>query len=58
MLHAAGKVSTAFTNTLNTPVEALELTYPLRVGRYELREGSGGKGRYRGGWGSGRISGS
>ena len=39
------------TNTLNTPVEALELAYPLRVERYELREGSGGKGRYRGGMG-------
>ncbi len=36
-------------NTLNTPVEALELSYPLRVERYELREGSGGAGRHRGG---------
>ena len=33
------------TNTMNTPVEALEITYPLRVERYELREGSGGRGR-------------
>src|SRR5882672_1049937 len=30
------------TNTMNTPVEALEITYPLRVERYELREGSAG----------------
>jgi N-methylhydantoinase B/oxoprolinase/acetone carboxylase alpha subunit len=36
-------------NTLNTPVEALELSYPLRVERYELRRGSGGFGRVRGG---------
>jgi N-methylhydantoinase B len=36
-------------NTLNTPVEALELSYPLRVERYSLREGSGGAGRHRGG---------
>jgi N-methylhydantoinase B len=39
------------TNTLNTPVEALEIAYPLRVERYELRAGSGGEGRYRGGLG-------
>lgn len=39
------------TNTLNTPVEALELAYPLRVERYELRPDSGGAGRYRGGLG-------
>jgi N-methylhydantoinase B len=37
------------TNTMNTPVEALEITYPLRVERYELREGSSGAGRHRGG---------
>jgi len=37
------------TNTLNTPVEALEYAYPLRVVRYAVRDGSGGDGRYRGG---------
>ena len=37
------------TNTLNTPVEALEYTYPLRVLRYEIRRGSGGAGKFRGG---------
>lgn len=37
------------TNTLNTPIEALEMAFPLRVERYELREGSGGGGRHRGG---------
>ncbi len=36
-------------NTLNTPVEALEMAYPLRLVRYELRRGSGGAGQHRGG---------
>jgi N-methylhydantoinase B len=36
-------------NALNTPVEALELSYPLRVERYALRLGSGGEGVHRGG---------
>ena len=42
-------VHVAMSNTLNTPVEALELAYPLRVERYGLRGGSGGAGRFRGG---------
>ena len=37
------------TNSLNTPVEALEYAYPFRVVRYALRRGSGGAGRHRGG---------
>jgi N-methylhydantoinase B len=37
------------TNTLNTPVEALEYAYPCRVRRYALRAGSGGDGQHRGG---------
>jgi N-methylhydantoinase B len=37
------------TNTLNTPVEALEYAYPLRVLRYERRRNSGGAGLHRGG---------
>jgi N-methylhydantoinase B len=37
------------TNSLNTPIEALEHAYPLRVRRYALRRGSGGAGRHRGG---------
>ncbi len=37
------------TNTLNTPVEALEYAYPFRITRYAVREGSGGKGRHQGG---------
>ena len=36
-------------NTLSTPAEALELGYPIRVERHELRLGSGGRGRHRGG---------
>jgi N-methylhydantoinase B len=42
-------VHVAMSNTLNTPVEALELSYPLRVARYGLRLGSGGAGRFPGG---------
>jgi N-methylhydantoinase B len=42
-------VHVTMSNTLNTPVEALELAYPLRVERYALREGSGGAGTHRGG---------
>jgi N-methylhydantoinase B len=38
-------------NTMNTPVEVIEHEYPLFVERHELREGSGGEGRYRGGLG-------
>jgi N-methylhydantoinase B len=42
-------VHSHMTNTLNTPVEALEYAYPMRVLRYEVRKGSGGSGRFRGG---------
>jgi N-methylhydantoinase B len=42
-------VHVGMTNTLNTPVEALELEYPMRVERYELARGSGGAGTHRGG---------
>jgi N-methylhydantoinase B len=42
-------VHVTMSNTLNTPVEALELAYPLRVERYALRLGSGGRGRFWGG---------
>lgn len=37
------------TNSLNTPIEVLEHAYPVRVVRYQLRSGSGGQGRFRGG---------
>jgi N-methylhydantoinase B len=39
----------AMSNTLNTPVEALELEFPLRAVEYALRRGSGGAGKHRGG---------
>jgi len=42
-------VHVAMSNTLSTPVEALELQYPLRVERYSLRLHSGGEGQHRGG---------
>jgi N-methylhydantoinase B len=42
-------VHTHMTNSLNTPAEALEYAYPLRVREYRLRRGSGGKGKHRGG---------
>jgi N-methylhydantoinase B len=42
-------VHTHMTNSLNTPAEALEYTYPLRVTEYSLRKGSGGEGKFRGG---------
>jgi N-methylhydantoinase B len=42
-------VHTHMTNSLNTPAEALEYAYPLRVRQYSLRAGSGGEGKFRGG---------
>jgi N-methylhydantoinase B len=42
-------VHSHMTNTLNTPAEAMEYAYPLRVLRYEVRNGSGGQGHHRGG---------
>jgi len=43
---------THMTNSLNTPAEALEYSYPLRVREYRIRKGSGGKGKHRGGDGA------
>ena len=42
-------VHTHMTNSLNTPAEALEYAYPLRVRKYSLRPGSGGRGKFHGG---------
>lgn len=42
-------IHTHMTNSLNTPIEALESAYPVRVRRYAVRRGSGGRGRFRGG---------
>ncbi len=44
-------VHVAMSNTLNTPIEALELEFPLRMVEYSLRRGSGGRGRHAGGEG-------
>ena len=44
-------VHTHMTNTRNTPVEALENYLPIRVNRYSLRKGSGGRGKFKGGEG-------
>jgi N-methylhydantoinase B len=45
----ASGVQVGMTNTQNTPVEALEAEYPLRVSEYSFRPDTGGEGRYRGG---------
>lgn len=45
----ATAVQAHMTNTRNTPVEVLEMNYPLRVCRYALRDGTGGAGRHPGG---------
>ncbi len=42
-------LQTHMTNTLNTPIESLEMHYPLRIRRYGVRRGSGGDGQRRGG---------
>ncbi|HMB17863.1 MAG TPA: hydantoinase B/oxoprolinase family protein [Gaiellaceae bacterium] len=47
--HGPSGVHVTMSNTLTTPVEALELAYPLRVRRHELRLGSGGAGLHKGG---------
>ena len=47
----ASGIHVHMSNTLNTPIEALELAYPLRVRRYAIRRGSGGVGLHRGGEG-------
>ncbi|MBQ0795569.1 hydantoinase B/oxoprolinase family protein [Zhongshania sp.] len=53
--HADGQglsaVQSHMTNTLNTPVESLEMHYPLRIKRYALRKQSGGSGQFAGGEG-------
>jgi N-methylhydantoinase B len=42
-------VHTHMTNTMNTPAEALEMTYPFRLAEYAVRRASGGAGKHRGG---------
>jgi len=50
-LNGASAVHSHMTNTLNTPVEALEHSFPFRIHRYKVRRGSGGKGEFSGGEG-------
>ncbi len=47
--NGADAIHTHMTNTMNSPVEALEYAYPFLVRCYEIRRGSGGAGRWRGG---------
>ncbi len=47
--HGEGGIHVYMTNTKNTPVEVIEASYPLLCLEYRLREGSGGRGRWRGG---------
>ncbi|MFB3145946.1 MAG: hydantoinase B/oxoprolinase family protein [Nitrospirales bacterium] len=49
--YGASGVHSHMTNTLNTPVEALEYAYPFRVTHYGLRQGTGGSGAFQGGEG-------
>ncbi|MHA2096687.1 MAG: hydantoinase B/oxoprolinase family protein, partial [Candidatus Hodarchaeales archaeon] len=47
--HGTSAIHSHMTNTLNTPIEAFELTFPFRVKKYAIRKGSGGDGEKRGG---------
>jgi N-methylhydantoinase B len=47
----ADGVHVHMTNTMNTPIETIETSYPLRLNKYELRADSGGPGKWRGGVG-------
>jgi N-methylhydantoinase B len=49
--HGPSGVHVAMSNTLNTPIEALELEFPLRMIEYALRRDSGGAGEFQGGHG-------
>ena len=48
-------VASGISNTMNTPVEIIEMSFPVRVESYELRPDSGGAGRFRGGLGARRT---
>jgi N-methylhydantoinase B len=48
-------IASGISNTMNTPVEVLEMAFPVRVERYEVNPDSGGPGRYRGGCGARRV---
>jgi len=48
-------VAAGISNTMNTPVEVLEMAFPVRVERYQINPDSGGAGQYRGGCGARRV---
>ena len=48
-------IASGISNTMNTPVEVLEMAFPVRIERYEVNPDSGGAGRYRGGCGARRV---
>ena len=48
-------IASGISNTMNTPVEILEMAFPVRVERYAIEPDSGGAGRYRGGCGARRV---
>jgi len=48
-------IASTISNTMNTPVEVLEMAFPFRVERYEINPDSGGAGKYRGGCGARRT---
>lgn len=47
--HGQSAVQSHMTNTLNTPIEALEMHYPVRINEYSIRRDSGGDGQFHGG---------
>lgn len=48
-------IASGISNTMNTPIEVLEMAFPLRIERYAINPDSGGAGRYRGGCGAVRT---
>jgi N-methylhydantoinase B len=48
-------IASTISNTMNTPIEVLEMAFPVRVERYEINPDSGGAGRFRGGCGARRV---
>jgi N-methylhydantoinase B len=48
-------ITSGISNTMNTPVEIMETSFPVRIERYEINPDSGGAGRYRGGCGAIRV---
>jgi N-methylhydantoinase B len=48
-------IASGISNTMNTPIEVLEMAFPVRIERYEIEPDSGGAGRFRGGCGARRV---